>query len=428
MLPSAEAHTTSTVDPTLRRVTLAQALRAVLKHPIKPALSERIAMSSQAAGRVLADDVRALEDVPPFTRSSVDGFAVRAEDVRAATVRNPVRLGIAGEVLMGARAPRAELQAGEAVRVPTGGWLPPGASGVVKKEDCRDLGSAIEVLDGKGGDEHITQRGADVRAGDVLRRRGDVLTAASVGMLSGAGVAELSVYETPVVGLLVTGDEIVSPGAPLRDGEVRDINSLSLAGALRAMGFSVHAYERVLDKRDAFARAFMRALNACDAVVISGGSSVGERDYTPEIVAAAGEPGVIVHGVRAKPGRPTLLAIVDEKPVIGLPGNPVSALVMLETLGKPILLQLYEKEDDTLPIRARLRERIDLEPDLEHLVPVQLARTDAGVDATPLLGTSAQMHILGFADALVDVPAGSGPIEAGTLIDAIPLSRTSSLR
>ncbi|HEV2909215.1 MAG TPA: molybdopterin molybdotransferase MoeA [Candidatus Eremiobacteraceae bacterium] len=421
-------HTTSTVDPTLRRVTLAQALRAVFEHSIRAAATERIPMSPLAAGRVLAEDVRAVEDVPPFTRSSVDGFAVRAHDVRAADSRNPVRLKVTGEVLMGGRGPNAELHSGEAVRVPTGGWLPPGATGVVKKEDCRDLDSAIEVLDGEGSEEHITQRGADVRAGDVLRRRGDVLTAASVGMVSGAGVAELRVFVTPKVGLLVTGDEIVSPGAPLRDGEVRDINSLSLAGALRAMGFEPQAYERVPDRRDAFERALARALSECDAVVISGGSSVGEKDYTPAIVAAAGKPGVIVHGVRAKPGRPTMLAIVGEKPVIGLPGNPVSALVMLETLGKPILLRLYDKDSTTLPIRARLQQRIDLEPDLEHLVPVRLVRTDAGVDATPLLGTSAQMHILGFADALVDVPAGSGPIEAGTVIDAIPLSRTSSLR
>jgi len=376
---------------------------------------------------VLAADIRAEEDVPPFTRSSVDGFAVIAQDVRGATAAAPVRLRVAGEVLMGGRAP-TELHYGEALRVPTGGALARAASGVVKKEDCRDLGGVVEVLDGAGSEEHMTQQGADVKRGEVLRRRGDVLTAASTGLLSGSGVAELSVYVTPSIGVLVTGDEIVSPGAPMRNGEVRDINSLSLAAALRAMGFAPHEYPRVPDRRDAFDRAFAKALGECDGVVISGGSSVGERDYTPAVVAAAGSPGVIVHGVRARPGRPTMLGIVGTKPIVGLAGNPVSALVMLEILGRPMLLRLYDKRDERLPLRARLSERIEVDTGVEHIVPVALSRAADGLAATPLLGTSAQMHILGFADALVRVPEGRGSIEAGTWVDTLPLSRNVDMR
>lgn len=396
-------------------------------HPIKVAAVERIPMSAACAGRVLAADLMAEEDVPPFTRSSVDGFAVLADDVRGSTAAAPVRLTVVGEVLMGASAP-AELNHGETLRVPTGGALPRAATGVVKKEDSRDLGGAVEVLDGAGSEDHVTQRGADVKRGDVLRGRGDVLTAASIGLLSGSGVAQVPVYATPSVGVLVTGDEIVSPGAPMRTGEVRDINSLSLTAALRAMGFAPRQYPRVPDRRDAFDKAFQRALDECDAVVISGGSSVGERDYTPAVVAAAGAPGVIVHGVRARPGRPTMLGIVGTTPVVGLAGNPVSALVMLEMLGRPILLKLYDKRDDRLPLRARLRERIDVDPSLEHIVPVSLSLARDGLDARPLLGTSAQMHILGFADALVSVAEGSGPLEAGTWVDALPLSRNIDMR
>jgi len=396
-------------------------------HPIRTVAVERAPIGPSCAGRVIAAEVLALEDVPPFTRSSVDGFAVHAEDVRSARPGAIVRLTIVGEVTMGADAPRA-LPRGHAMRVPTGGWLPSGASAVVKKEDCSDLGDAVEINDGEGSDEHITRQGADIRRGEVLAKPGTVVTPASVGMLSGAGVSELPLFAKARVALLVTGDEIVSPGALLHAGAVRDINSLSLGATLRAMGFSLVSYERVADRKDVFEAAFARALRECDAVVISGGSSVGERDYTPQIVAAAGAPGVIVHGVRAKPGRPTMLAIVGDKPVIGLPGNPVSALVMLETLGKPILLRLYGKDDQTLPWRACLTSRLALDPRLEHLVPVALSRAERGLNASPLLGTSAQMHILGFADALVAVPEGSGPIEAGELVDAVPLSRTTSLR
>ena len=389
--------------------------------------AERIAMSAAAAGRVLAADVYAEEDVPPFTRSSVDGFAVIADDVRGATAAAPVRLRVAGEVLMGGDA-LAQLRRGEAQRVPTGGSLPPSATGVVKKEDSRDLGGAVEVLDGDGSEDHVTLRGADVKRGDALRRRGDVLTAASIGLLSGSGVAQLPVYVTPSIGVLVTGDEIVSPGAPMKPGEVRDINSLSIAAALRAMGFAPRQYPRVPDRRDAFDQAFRQALDDCDGIVISGGSSVGERDYTPAVVAAAGSPGVIVHGVRAKPGRPTLLGIVGTTPVIGLAGNPVSALVMLEMLGRPVLLKLYEKRDERLPLSARLSEDVDVDPALEHIVPVSLSRVDDGLAATPLLGTSAQMHILGFADALIRVAEGQGRLAAGTWIDALPLSRNTDMR
>jgi molybdopterin molybdotransferase len=383
-------------------------------------------MSAAAAGRVLAAEVRAEEDVPPFTRSSVDGFAVIADDVHGATAAAPVRLRVAGEVIMGGGAPA--LSRGEALRVPTGGALPRAANGVVKKEECRDLGAAVDVLDGEGCEEHVTLFGADVKRGDLLRRRGDVLTPASIGLLSGSGIAELAVYVTPSIGLLVTGDEIVSPGAPMKAGEVRDINSLSLAAALRAMGFAPRAYPRVPDRRDAFDQAFRQALDECEGVVISGGSSVGERDYTPAVVAAAGSPGVIVHGVRAKPGRPTMLGIVGTTPVVGLAGNPVSALVMLEMLGRPMLLRLYDKRDERLPVRARLSGRIDVDPALEHIVPVSLSRSADALAATPLLGTSAQMHILGFADALVRAAEGQGPLEAGTWVDALPLSRSIDMR
>ena len=369
--------------------------------------------------------MRAQEDVPPFTRSSVDGFAIMVEDARAAGDA-PIRLTIAGAIRMGEPATRG-LRRGEAMRVPTGGALPDGASGVVKVEDCLESDGSIEFRGMTDAHEHVTQRGADVACGDLLAARGDVLTAGAVGMLAGAGVMEIPVFATPIVGLLVSGDEIAAPGQPLRAGEIRDINGIALEACLRAMGCAPKAYPLVADRREDLAAALRRALDECDAVVISGGSSVGERDYTPAVVAAAGAPGVIVHGVAARPGRPTMLGIVDEKPVIGLPGNPVSALVMLETLGKPVLLRLFDKTDDTPRVQARLREPIDGAREIERIVPVRLAAGAGTLEATPLTGTSAQMHILGFADALVRVPAGTGRLEAGTRIEALPLTRSNGL-
>lgn len=188
------------------------------------------------------------------------------------------------------------------------------------------------------------------------------------------------------------------------------------------MGFSPQQYDRVPDDRSDLRAAFSRALAQCDAVVISGGSSAGERDYTPEVVAEAGKPGVIVHHIRAKPGRPTLLGLVGDQPVIGLPGNPVSALVMLETVGKPILLRMLDRVPRPVPWRATLAAAIDVSPHLEHRIPVRLRVLDGSVRAEPLIGTSAQMHTLGFADGFVVVPLRNGRIEAESIVDAWPFT------
>jgi len=403
-------------------VSVVEALAAMARHPLRKAEPETVLVSA-AEGRILAVDARAAENAPPFTRSCVDGFAVIAQEVASATPQSPVRLRIAGDVRMGAAAP-AMLERGTCLRVPTGGALPPQADGVVMVEDAQEIGEIVEIRDGESVRDHITLEGADVRAGDLLCERGTTLSPAAIGMLAAAGVAEISVYRAPRVAILVTGDELVPAGAPLGPGQIRDSNRAALSAALAAMGFAPGSYPRVPDERSAFDAAFAIALAENDAVVISGGSSVGERDYTPEVIDAAGAPGVIVHGIRAKPGRPAVLAAVGDKPVIGLPGNPVSALVVLEAIGKPILLRMFDITHKPLTFRAELSEAIDVSPNLEHRIPVRLTSSLTGLRAQPLIGTSAHAHILGFADGLVVVPEGVGRLAAGTHVDAVPFSAT----
>ena len=410
---------------TLRRVTIDEALDAVAKHPVRQVPSERLRISASLSGRVTASEILAPEDVPPFDRSSVDGFAVLERDLRAAPPGQPVRLHIAGEVRMG-EAPPGPLASGNAIRVPTGGALPPGADAVVKIENCRESNGAVEISGARGAHDHVTRRGADVKRGDHLCRCGDILTPASLGMLAGAGIAEVPVFVRPRVALIVTGDELAPPGSQMRAGQIRDINWLSLDAALSAIGMAPQ-FVYVRDDKASLAQQLRESLEHGDAVVISGGSSVGERDYTPAVVAEAGSPGVIVHGVRARPGRPTMLGIVDERPVIGLPGNPVSALVMFELLGRPILQRLFGRSDKVIPVRAKLGAPLERDPDLERYVAVRLKMGDSGVEAEPLPGSSAQMHILGFADALVRVPQGSGSLAKGAPVDAVPLSKNNAL-
>lgn len=394
--------------------------------PIRKAKTER-AHLNHLEGRILAQVVIAPEDVPSFDRSMVDGFAVIAEEVRAATRTAPVRLRVSGEVSMGEAAP-VRLGRGHAVIVPTGGALPTGTTGVVKVEDAEIQGTDVLVFDGCDCTDRINKARSDVAAGDLLFEPGRVIDPSAIGLLAAAGIDAVDVYAAPRIGVLITGDELVPPGVKLSPGQIRESNGVMICAALSALGFTPHRYERVADHREIFARALARALEECDGVVISGGSSVGTRDYTPALVSEAGEPGVIVHGVRVRPGRPVLLATVGDRPVIGLPGNPVSALVMLEALAKPILLRMFDKVDATLPFRVRLAMPIEVEPGLEYRIPVQLDRSGDGLTATPLLGTSSQMHILAFADAIVIVPEGTTLIPAQTWVDAVPFTRMRTLR
>jgi molybdenum cofactor synthesis domain-containing protein len=403
-------------------VSIREALDAMAAHPLRKAEPEVVRVDA-AEGRILAADARASENAPPFTRSCVDGFAVIAGDVAGATPQAPVHLRLAGEIRMGAAAPPV-LARGTCLRVPTGGALPPQADGVVMIEDAQERDDLVEIYDGEGTHDHVTLEGADVRAGDLLCERGTLLSPAAIGMLAAAGVADVSAYRAPRVGVLVTGDELVPPGAPLRPGQIRDSNRAALCAALAAMGFAPRAYPRVPDERSAFDAAFALALAENDAVVISGGSSVGERDYTPAVIDAAGPPGVIVHGIRAKPGRPAVLAAVGDKPVIGLPGNPVSAIVVLEAIGKPILMRMFGITHAPLPWRAELSEAIDVSKNLEHRIPVRLFAAHNGLRAQPLIGTSAHSHILGFADGLVVVEEGVGRMAAGVQVDVVPFSTT----
>jgi molybdopterin molybdotransferase len=405
----------------MRRVSVRDALTAMAGFPLRMAARERIAVEA-ADGRVLAADVHAAENVPPFTRSCVDGFAVIAADVARASEAAPVMLRVVGDVVMGKPAPDG-LVRGSCMRIPTGGAMPAKADGVVMMEEAVDNGDVVEIRDGSDLEDHVTREGADVRAGDLLCEAGTIMSPAAIGMLATAGVDRVEVYRAPRVGVLITGDELVPLGAKLARGQIHDSNRATLCAAITALGCEAASYPRVADDRSAFDTAFAVALAENDAVVISGGSSVGERDYTPAVISAAGSPGVIVHGVRAKPGRPAVLAVIGDKPIIGLPGNPVSALVVFETLGRPTLLRMFGISADPLPWRALLSADIVVSTHLEHRIPVKITRDGNGLIATPLFGTSAHMHILGLADGLVVVPEGVGAFAAGSEVDVVPYTR-----
>lgn len=290
-----------------------------------------------AHGRVLASDFRSTVNVPEYPRAAMDGFALCADDVRFAGSAQPLFLRLAGEVRPGLR---ASLPEGTAQRIATGAPLPLGADSVVRIEDVFLDANAIRLSRPVPIGSDVITVGEDIADGTMIARAGTVINAAILGVLAALGQERVAVYRRPSVALISTGDELVPIGTSPRAGQVRNSNGIALAALLRSLGVESVTSAHVRDELASLERALSDALESHDAVVLSGGSSVGARDFTRAALAQREPPGVIVHGVRMKPGRPVLLAAAGSRPIIGLPGNPTAAMLVLMSLGSPIIAKL----------------------------------------------------------------------------------------
>jgi molybdopterin molybdotransferase len=381
--------------------------------PARRTPPEAVALES-ALGRVPATPVTAPGSLPGFARSTVDGYAVRAADTYGASEGLPGYLDVRGAVRMG-RAPEVEVDAGGAVEIPTGGALPPGADAVVMVEHTNvAIAGTIEVVRPVAPGEGMVGAEEDVAAGAPLVAVGRPLRAADLALLAAAGVTELAACARPRVAIISTGDEVVDPAtACLEPGQVRDAIALALAALVREAGGEPEPRGIVPDDRNALAQALEAALATSDAVVVSAGSSVGARDETAAVVASLGE--IFCHGLAIRPGKPTLLADCDGVPLIGLPGNPRSALVVFRLVGMPVvrLVGGCTQPPPEPTVQARLAR--DLPSAAGRLDVVQVTVSD-GV-ATPLRGPSALLSLLNAADGYVVVPEEATGLDAGTTVD-----------
>ena len=361
---------------------------------------------ADAAGRVPAAPVAAPHDLPGFARATVDGYAVRAADTYGASEGLPGYLDVAGAVAMGAD-PEVEVTAGKAVSIPTGAVLPAGADAVVMVEHTQDaMPGTVEVLRPVAPGDGIVRADEDARAGAELAPAGRPLRAHDLGLLAAAGVTEVEVHARPRVAILSTGDEVVEPAtAELEVGQVRDATALALAALVREAGGEPVQMGIVADDREALRARLEAAVGEADVVVVSAGSSVGGRDETAAAVAALGPPGIFCHGLAIKPGKPTLLAESGDVPVIGLPGNPRSALVVFRLIGMPVVRRAGGWTESPREPTARARLARDVPSAAGRLDVVQVKLAD-GV-ATPLFGLSALLSILTAADGylVIDEPA-----------------------
>ena len=405
--------------------------RALLLSRLSAPLPDSVLVdASSSLGRVCAEDVRAPHPLPEFPRSTVDGFAVRARDTFGASDSLPAYLSLIGEVPMGG-APRFEVGAGQCAILHTGGMLPAGADAVVMLEYTQPAREGeLEVQRAVAAGENVIRVGEDVAAETVILPRGRRMRPAEVGGLMALGILSLRVAKSPKIGLLSTGDEVVDPSQPPQPGQVRDVNSYTLSTLIERAGGEAIRYGIVGDQLEALEAAARRALAECDALIITAGSSASTRDMTAEVISRLGEPGVLVHGINTKPGKPTILGVCGGKAVIGLPGNPVSALVNGYLFVVPIIERLLgETPRPQATVRARLTVNLPSQAGREDWWPVKLipsplrpspsGRGDGGegCDAEPIFGKSNLIFNLVQADGLLRIPPDATGLSAGEMVE-----------
>ncbi|HYW54467.1 MAG TPA: gephyrin-like molybdotransferase Glp [Dongiaceae bacterium] len=384
-----------------------------------------------ALGRVLAEDLVARETLPSFARSTMDGYAVRSADTAGASEQSPAYLRLVDDVPTGV-VPAIPVGPREAARTHTGAMIPPGADAVVMVEDTNlhpatGSGQAeVEVLDAAAPGENVLTVGEDVRAGSVAIPAGRRLRAAEVGGLAALGIVRVEVRARPRIAILSTGDEVVPAGAVPAAAQVRDVNGTTVAAVVARAGGEAVPCGIVADDAAELEQALRAAVDGADAVVLSAGSSVSVRDLTAQVVARLGAPGVLVHGIAIKPGKPTVLAICDGTPVVGLPGNPASALVVAWRIVRPLVRLLggehvdADAAGDDSETTAVLDVPTPSRPGREDFVPCTLARDAAGVlHATPVFGASNLIFTLIRADALIAVPLDRSGLAAGETVRVI---------
>jgi molybdopterin molybdotransferase len=374
--------------------------------------------TASAAGRILAESFHAPHPLPPFTRSSVDGYAVRAADTFGASSTLPAYLVVAGEILMGTEAD-LDLQEGQAALVHTGGMIPAGANAVVMLEDTQQTCEGeIEILKAAAEGENIIREGEDVANGELLLSPGTCLRVQEIGGLMAYGRTTILSYRRPTVGILSSGDEVVPPDKEPRAGQVRDINSYTLAALVRRHGGDPRIYGISPDSYSSLESLAQQAFAENDMILITAGSSVSVRDITAEVIASLGKPGVLFHGLALRPGKPTILALADGKPVIGLPGNPVSAIVAAGLSVVPVLRKISGRKGKihNATIQAKLSQNIPSIAGREDYLPVRLEENPDGLTAVPVFGRSNLIYTLVRADGLICIPADATGLTKNTTV------------
>ncbi len=394
-------------------------VRKILKDIARP-LSAENASIEDGLGRVLAEDVKSPVDLPGFDRAIMDGFAVRARDTFGASAGAPAYLRLAGEVKMGEPA-SVKTSPGEAVRVATGSMMPEGADAVVMVEYTDFLDDeTVEIVSGVAPGDHVVGKTEDLHKDELLLRRGHIIRPQDVGALAGVGITSVKVSRQPRVAIISSGDEVIPPDQELRIGQIRDINSHSLACLARQAGAVPLKMGIVRDDFDSLKSRLSEGMEKADIALISGGSSVGARDVTMDVIRSFDGAEVLVHGVSVRPGKPIIIGKVGDKYLFGLPGNPVSVMVTFDLfVGFLIALLNGAQQPAWEPryVKARLSRNIASAPGREDYISVRLIESAGNMLAEPVLGRSALISTMVKADGLIKIPLESEGLEEAAEVE-----------
>ena len=369
---------------------------ALIEQEFEPVSGVEAVSLAEAMGRVLAEDIAVTEYVPDFDRSTVDGFAVRARDTFGCTDAIPAILPLQGEVLMGEGA-EFELRPEECVAVPTGGAVPKGADSVVMVEYTEDYGDGtIGISKSVAPGQNMIFRGDDVHPGKVILHQGRVLSSQDIGALAAIGRVQVPVRSKLTVGILSTGDELVPPEVTPKAGQVRNVNGPMLEAMLAAFGVRVINYGIVIDDEALLSETVTKAVAECDAVLLSGGSSVGVKDAACRIIESIGS--LLLHGIAIKPGKPTILGKAGRKPLVGLPGHPVAAYFITRLFVLPLLSVLSGRKQEAYTVSAKVTESIGANHGRAQYQCCRLERREGELYAYPIRGKSGLITTLAGAD------------------------------
>ena len=403
----------------LTSITPAQALKVINTFPLPSPDTEEVSLD-HALSRVLAADIIAHEDIPPFARSLVDGYAVKAKDTHGAREGSPAFLLVKGAIAVG-EATEAQVGDGEAVAVATGAMVPAGANGVVMEEHTRRAADDVEVTHTVRQKENICFRGEDLKAGQVVLEEGKALSPFDLGVLAALGVVVVPVYRQVLAGIVSSGNEIVAADTAPPVGKVRDINTHTVSGLLRNRGCLVRFAGIARDRVEDIAEK-LTALKGCDMLLLSGGSSKGQSDFMTAAVELLGGR-TLFHGLNIKPGKPTVFASLWDKPVFGLPGHPVSCAMVVLRFVLPLVARLRGEKGEAPPRTqaGTLSTNVPSTYGVEEYVRVTVARQENRTSVTPLFAKSSVISTLSKADGYIIVRAGKEGLEAGEEVEVYPL-------
>jgi len=407
----------------LKLIPTQQALQILLSELQVKVSRERV-LAINALGRVTAESIYSPIPLPTFPRSTVDGYAVRAADTFGASESLPAYLRVIGEIHMG-NSPGFDIKPGETGLIHTGGMLPDSSDAVVMVEYTQQVGAdTVEILRSVAVGENIIKIGEDVHSGEEVISPGVRIRPTEIGGMAALGVVELEVAKKPIIGIISSGDEVIPPDGKLLPGKVRDINSYSLSALIHQAGAIPKRYGIFPDQADQLEAIATQALDECDVVIITAGSSASARDLTAGVINRLGSPGVLVHGVNIKPGKPTILAICNHKVVIGLPGNPVSALVIAGLFVVPVIESLLGIENVGVHTRlnAKLSTNVPSQAGREDWVAARLYASTSGYQVDPIFSKSNLIFSLVRANCLIRVPPDATGLSAGDLVEVQLLS------